>query len=373
MMEGKLNEASEDFGKEIDTHPEEDRAYILLAEVQRRQLKSSKAIDTLHKLLAVNPDSKEGNMMLAALLTKDNDMRGAETALRRVMSADSQNEQVKVLLGNVLLREGKKTEGEPLLKDVLEKTQDAGMLNNAAYELADGDLDLPLAEEAARKSISLQQEQMVAAGEGSSERAMLQRTSLLIATWDTFGWILYREGKYAEAEPWIRAAWGNGPNDELGLHLGMLLLKLNRPKEAEEAFDLATKADPGANSISVQQQIESERSALRKAGIPVQVSDARQALQSERTYRLPRGTSSINGAATVEFELTRQGAANPRMVEGENGFNSLLTGVSALDFKAAIPAGSEAKLTRRGVLSCHSGSTCMFVLMSPGSALLDVR
>ncbi len=373
LQYGKLNEAKADLLKEIAAHPDEERPYGLLANVQMRQGRKDEAAATLRQLLAHNPDSLEANAELAAMLYSQKDYSGAEAALQHVLTAHPENLPASISLGRVLLRENKKDKAEPVLRKVLDQSQDPGMLNDAAYELADEALDLSFAEEAAKKSLDLQQEQQDAAGNGGSEIAMLQRASLLVATWDTYGWILYREGKFAEAEPWVRAAWRNGPNDELGLHMGMVLEKLGRHKEAEQALDLAQGADHGLNSESVAKQIAAERENLRKSGVAVQVSDPRSALQGARTFQVPRGSNSATGAATVEFEVSGKGATDPRFVQGGEQFIVLLDEIGKINFDPGISSGNRAKLTRRGMLSCHSGKACMFVLMSPGAALADLR
>lgn len=373
MQYGKLNEASDDFVKEIAAHPDEERPYSLLANVQMRQGKKAEALATIKKLLVNNPGSIEGNSELAAILFEQKDFAGAEQAEQQVLHAAPDNLPANITMGRILLRENKAAQAEPILRKILDATHDPGMLNDAAYELGDGTLDLTFAEEAAKKSLQLQQEQQDAAGNGASERAMLQRTSLLIATWDTYGWILYREGKVTEAEPWIRAAWRNGPNHELGLHMGTVLAKLGRTKEAEEAFELATGADKGLNPEPVAAQIAAERATLRKAGVPQQISDVRAALQEARSYKVPKGQSSATGVAIVEFELSKSGATDFRVVRGREGYGSLLNTVAKLDFNPDIPPTSEAKLTRRGVLTCDTGPTCTFVVMTPRAALADLR
>ena len=46
------------------------------------------------------------------------------------------------------------------------------------------------------------------------------RRHLLIASWDTLGWILYLNGKLDQAEPFLVAAWRNSYHPEVGDHLG---------------------------------------------------------------------------------------------------------------------------------------------------------
>jgi hypothetical protein len=53
---------------------------------------------------------------------------------------------------------------------------------------------------------------------------------------DTAGWVLYRQGKIAEAEPYIRSSFAVTPRGEIELHMVVVLTKLGRLEEAARIF-----------------------------------------------------------------------------------------------------------------------------------------
>jgi uncharacterized protein HemY len=53
----------------------------------------------------------------------------------------------------------------------------------------------------------------------AKKEVLLGQTSLLLASWDTMGWILYREGKFGEAESWLEAARLGRPDAEVLGHM----------------------------------------------------------------------------------------------------------------------------------------------------------
>lgn len=72
---------------------------------------------------------------------------------------------------------------------------------------------------------------------------------------DTYGWILYKLGRFSEAEIWLKKAIEGEENNAVILeHYGDVLFQLNRPKEAIEYWEKAKKA--GGTSGALIQKIQ---------------------------------------------------------------------------------------------------------------------
>ncbi len=112
-------------------------------------------------------------------------------------------------------------------------------MNDAAYELADANVELPLAETTARAAL----DKMEAESEGwtldEKPQTLASKTRLIEATWDTVGWIYFREGKLAEAEEWVKAAWLNRQTLAEGEHLGDIALAKGDRNAALTTYELA--------------------------------------------------------------------------------------------------------------------------------------
>jgi hypothetical protein len=270
-------------------------------------------------------------------------------------------------LGIVLLHEQKTGEGETLLKTVVTTSTDPLQLNNAAYELANASLDLPLAETASHRSLDLLDQ---ASSKGETGPAALARTRLLVNAWDTYGWILFRDSKLAEADPWLRGAWRNGNDAESGYHLAILLEKQNHLPEALNQLKLASKGERGSDAAAVQKLIDDEITRLSTYTHPTLKLDASTELQNQRTYKLPRGDLKPTGEgwATVEVEVAAQAVTAFRLVSGDQSLQPLSDTVQHLSLDLQLPSASHATLVRHGVLSCHEASTCQLVLVSTTAA-----
>ena len=366
-MYGKTNEALDDFKLEIADHPAEDGPYCGMAQLQRQQHKNKEAEQTLHTLLVQFPGDVEATQMLASILFSDKDFAGAEAALRTSLTLNPKNDDLKLQLGDTLLQDGKPAEAQPLLSDIVNDSTDTNQLNNAAYEMANASLDLPLAEKGIRHALDLLDNQTATNDSADGNIARLRRASLLIATWDSLGWVLYREGKLQQAEPWVRASWRNSQVMETGYHLGVILQDETHAAEAADVFQLA--ASLGNGSAKVRKQIDDRQSTLKKSGFKGSVKDPKAQLQSDRTFAVPRGGSTLVGGGTFDLAISPQGTVSATFISGDPAMKVFEHPLQSIDFKTGIPAESHTTLDRRGVLSCHTA--CEIVLMLPNAAIND--
>ena len=366
---GKPEEAITDYRKELAEHPNEPNIYELLAGVLMRQKRPEEAIAVLQSELDLNPSNAANVLYLASILDSRADHPAAEKVLRAGLLASPTNTAIKMRLGINLIHQHKQDEGEPILRDLVSTSEDPNQLNDSAYELADANLDLPLAEKASHHSLELLDKLTT---NGETGTVALQRTNLLTHAWDTYGWILYREGKIDEAEPWIRAAWRNGTSAEVGYHLGVILDLQHHPAEALAQLQLATTGAPGSNAIEVQKLIETKIAELQKSpATSTDTNGLKMRLQDQRTYIVQRGKVAPKGQgwATIELDVTSKGTTAVRFVQGDETLEPLFGTVRQLDLDLSIPPASHASLLRRAVLTCSTMPTCELVLLSPVDAI----
>jgi len=76
---------------------------------------------------------------------------------------------------------------------------------------------------------------------------------------DSLGWVLYRQGRPAEALRLLSAAFAAEPGGDIGAHCGEVLWQLGRQAEAERVFAKAAEIDP-SNPL-----LKSTRERLRAA------------------------------------------------------------------------------------------------------------
>jgi len=104
------------------------------------------------------------------------------------------------------------------------------VLNNYAYYLSLRNTNLEKAEEMAKKAVELE-----------------PNTSSYL---DTYGWVLFKLGRYAEAEKWIAKAMEKGETSAVVIeHYGDVLWKLDDKKEAVKYWENALKAGEGSEFL----------------------------------------------------------------------------------------------------------------------------
>jgi len=370
-----------DLQKELSLHPTEAHVSSMLASVYVNNKRPEDAIATMQAAIDRNPTDNSLVLYLASIHTQRDNHAAAEKVLRAGLIANPTSSALEIELGKALLRQQKTAEGEALLKSVISTSNDPLQLNDAAYELANNSLDLPLAETASRRSLDLLDE---ASNKGETGPNALTRTTLLVDAWDTYGWILYRDNKIAEAEPWIRAAWRNSQSAETGYHLAMILEMQKHLPEALHQLQLASKGRRGGDAAAVQKLIDDETAKLRPSVPPApkndpemqagpQLSytvalkkDPEMELHDQLSYQVPQGNlkPTGGGSAAVEIDVTNQGVTAFRIVSGDQSLQPLSDTIQHLNLDLQLPPSSHGILVRRGILSCHDGPTCALLLIS---------
>jgi predicted Zn-dependent protease len=62
---------------------------------------------------------------------------------------------------------------------------------------------------------------------------------------DSLGWVLYRQGRAADALPQLSAAYADDHSGDIAAHLGEVLWQLGKKSEAEQVWAAADKVDAG--------------------------------------------------------------------------------------------------------------------------------
>ncbi len=105
------------------------------------------------------------------------------------------------------------------------------VLNNYAYYLSLRNINLEKAEQMAKKAVELDP------GNGSNQ--------------DTYGWVLFKLGRYEEAKEWIEKAIQTGEESAVVLeHYGDVLWKLGNKKDAVKYWEKAGKAGEGSEFLA---------------------------------------------------------------------------------------------------------------------------
>jgi predicted Zn-dependent protease len=377
------DEAVADFKKELDLHPENFVSYQKLATVYMTEGRLSDAEQILQSWKKADPSDPRPHSELGDLMFSEERYKDAVTHFQDALSLSTEPTMLKLSLGRAQLKAGQTDTGEATLHALMRSSSEARVLNGAAYELADAGFDLP-ADEIASSTAVDQIEELAATAtvaEANPENLSkaLQTVVELAANWDTLGWIAYKRNQLPEAESYAESAWELMPNIEVGLHLGQIYEAEGKKPDALTTYRLAVKSmpqKPQPRDIRMEKDVEARAAALEAAGIREKQSRLKRQggndLAALRTYTI---SSPLKGqSASAEFLLLMgdNSAEDVRFVKGDETLKRSVPSLLAATYRTPLPASSQAKVLRRGVLTCTTGSkTCELVLLPAAEARMD--
>lgn len=367
MRNNNIEEGLNDFKKEVSLHPGNPGVYRALASSQVACKKYDDAELTLRSLLKVAPGDVPTELWLGSLLLQQRKYEEASTLLTDAQKATPDNKNLAIQAGHAQILSGKHKDGEATLRAALDGATDAEILNDAAYELADSNLDLDLAESSCKKALDLLDKEAAQFSLANLSNADLGRLQLLTATWDTMGWIYFREGKLPLAESYVHAAWFEGQHREVGDHLGQIYEKEGKKQEAANIYALAVASSRISPDPVGRTDMEKRIETLKVQGIRSSYSDPGRELGEQRSVYISKSTKKY---ASAEFfvELSSDKIENVAFIRGDESLRSATSSLQEAKFPVPFPKESQAKLIRRGILVCsEDNDKCQFAMLLPQS------
>ncbi|MCL2660015.1 MAG: DUF3857 domain-containing protein [Acidobacteriaceae bacterium] len=370
------DEAADAYKKELALYPNTEWVYGALCDTQVYTGKLDEAMDTLRAALKVNPSDNASALRLASLLMDKQQYSEVITILKSQLDNSKDDSTLQLQLGIAQMKDGQTKEGSARIAAALKDSDAPNLLNSGAWELAEAGVELDAAEKGARKAVDLLTQEST---KWNSDNTQIGKQGLLIAAWDTLGWILFKEDKVDEAEGYIRAAWLNQPSAEVGLHLGEIEEKKGNlsaalstyriPLKATSALSLASMGNNLPNQIRSKMltaiakqdaatgKLHERVQALEAKGIKAPDTDE----QKMRTFALGK----FSGKDTdIEYDFAVSGGKMD-VLNRSKPTDAALPDTDSIAKRAEMakwtPPGSTARLIRKGFLNCYS-NTCEFVV-----------
>ncbi len=285
------------------------------------------ALPVWRELAKVAPESAEGPSELAWAFFNLKRYSEEAASLEDAIKIDSDDSSLRERLGSAYLHSGDDAKAISIYKKTLEIDPSTLRLNDIAYELAEADKNLPLAQTYAEKAVHDEEEASSKVELKSLTLDDLYHTGTLAAYWDTLGWVYFRQGKFDEAETLLNASWTLTQGKTEADHL------LQARKQQHKNLSL-----PDSSTF--------------------------------RTTKLPR---LAEGEASAEFFLlfvrdSKTGKPRVEDVKFISGTEKLRAAEKTLrssTFSIFFPDNGPTHLVRRGILGCYHYSGCSFVLFLP--------
>jgi tetratricopeptide (TPR) repeat protein len=228
--------AEQAYKRQIEVNPQGSAAYDNLGLVYRALNRDDDAIVWFRKAVAVGPRNAlaHENLAIALAAAKQWKEAAAEAAAAAELTPDNATRWFQ--LGRTQIKTGQIELARKSFDKALELTHDAMTENNIAYYTADAGVDLDRAWKLVSGALGSEARLVCDPDTLSNDAkctAQLRRVSTML---DTAGWVLYRQGKFGDAEPYLRSSNAISPRTEGELHLASLLAKLGQADESLKYF-----------------------------------------------------------------------------------------------------------------------------------------
>ena len=326
---GKQNEMIEDLLRELSYHPDEVQYYAPLSVGQLSSGDREASLATLRSWVKAAPDSLPAWVALTYRLQMmkqpADELAAARAGIANLEGSHDDPIDLRVAEGNALIDLGKPKQAAEAVQPFLATATDAVKVNNLAWVLAEAGQSLPEASAAMGKALTTREVQTTSWTLADEFRPIEETQAEMAAEWDTMAWILYRQGKFAEAMGYETAARHMLDSDD---------------KRDHAAAIAAAMHDPPAAGSTHKGDLEWSKFALGKETGKDGVGVVKLLLADGKVL------DSVPGDASSS-------AATPLTDAAEY--------LKRADLRVLFPPGSVAHLVREGFVDCHGGA-CDLVL-----------
>jgi len=330
---GKQTEVVTDLQHELTYHPNETNFYQALYQYQMQLQQPAAALQTLRSWEKAAPDDPIPARRLVSALTDSKQypeaIRTGNAAIDRLKSTHSDLIALRVAVAAAQAKAGQTKEAADAVEPLLATTTDAAEINSIDAILADTATDLDRIH-TAQKTVLDYEEKLTADWSVNTvlTQDVLRQEGVLAQVWDTFGWILFKQGKYDEAFAYCLASASIVDTRSAHDHLIAIAPKLRNP----QAPDIAHKSDQELRTIKL-------------------------AHSSTQTGAMPVKLVIVDGKiADKQLQNTIGASGKPQHLDDAE---AILAGAN---LRVLIPPGSPARLVRQAYINCYM-NTCELAFM----------
>jgi tetratricopeptide (TPR) repeat protein len=372
---GQRDAALEELRAARKADPGQPVTYKALVASLMGMQRYEEAVSVLQEVVKTNPEDAEALSNLSGALLAVKRYSEAADAVESAIKLRPDQGSLYAQLGYAYLHAGNDDKSLTAFKKAVEIDPRPLWFNNAGYELADANKQLPLALEYAEKAVRKEEEASAKVKLSDLKKEDLAYTSALAAYWDTLGWVYFRMGNLDQAEKYINSAWLLSQSPTVGDHLAQVYEKQHRKESAINTYRLAlyqfSLRPRGISKSDEEKQSRSRLEHLRPGG----ASDSRNMIATSdelnrmRTIKLPRLIPKSGSAEFFVLLAPGSKVEDAKFISGSEELKSSAKALRPADFKLRFPDEGPARLLRRGILSCFEYSGCSFVLYN----IADVR
>jgi tetratricopeptide (TPR) repeat protein len=363
----QYDDAVASYRSAIAIDPKQAFPYKALAYSLAGMNRRDEAIQVWSELMSAVPDDPDAPASLGSLLVAQKRYQEAIPPLQKAIKLYPDDMASTGNLAQACMMSGNLDDGRSVLSKALEKGPFPLALNNVAYALADANVDLTDALDYAQKAVKQEEDATKKIDPVALKIADARQMLELASIWDTLGWVHFRLGHLELAESYLTAAWQLSQFGTAGDHLAQLDEQLHKQKAAvhtyEQALATMERKLPAERRDAIREHVKAIDPTADLSTAP-RLSHASPTDELTDARRVKVG-KIFPGSASAEFFilLAPQNKVEAiTYVSGSEELEKAETRLADSDFHTAFPEGSDARILRRGLVTCSEISGCEFVL-----------
>jgi tetratricopeptide (TPR) repeat protein len=378
LMQRQVDAGVDAFHKAMEADPTQPAIPMALGLSLMAVSQFEDAVPVWQNYVKANPDDLTGVTNLGTCLLQLKRYPEAAAAYEAAVKANGNRADLQTSLASAYLLAGEREKAGAAFQKLGALDPGGNTFNDAAYEMANADLKLPLALDYAKTAARRVEEESQKITLVDLKMEDVRKIFTLAAYWDTLGWVYERMTNLEVAEQYLRASWNLTQDGVVAGHLCHLYKRVHKVAAAVEMCRLAIYRIPMSEGWTLSQyktEIDAAQENLRlltsgaASGGSVDPSDV---VIRERTFKLSR---FLPGTESAEFFvlLASDGKSKSfkvedvKFVSGSDKMKLQGRQLKSIDFNLPAPGGVSTRFVRRGILGCYQYSGCSFVLLDPVS------
>ncbi len=362
----RYDDAVSAFNKQIQINQNDPYAYNNLGRALRIQGKQEEARKAFEKQIEINPQDRWAHSNLGILLVSQKKYAEAVHELEAAAAISENDAPTQLALGQAYLGIGQNEKGVTALEKAVQIAPSPERLNAVAYILAENGERLDQARQFAEAAVSSLDGLLRDVHLKDLQLQQLYLVNLLGASWDTLGWIYFKQGNLEQAEKYLYAAWNLDQHAAIADHLGQLFEKKGDKKMAAKFYAqaIAALSPPAETRSRLVSMVGGEREA---DAFVVKERDEISRQRTTMVHLTTRPTSKTSAEFFLSF-VPGGSVDEIKFISGDKQLSGAFPALTAAKYNVVFPDSEATKIVRRGILTCADrSSTCDFVLLLPSS------
>jgi len=232
----EYDEAERAYKRQIEINPKDPWAYNNLGLVYRALKREDEAMVWFRKQIAVTPRGHyaHNNLSISLAAKKQWEQAREEAAIAAEITPEDPTRWSR--LGIAQIKTGQAGEAVKSFERALAQVHNAMLENDIAYVMADAGIELEKAWQLVSGTLNPEARLVCQPETLSKEDKCSSQLRPIANILDTAGWVRYRQGKLAEAEPYLRSSYAITPRTVIELHLSVIFAKSGRIDESLKYF-----------------------------------------------------------------------------------------------------------------------------------------